>query len=306
MALNKLMFSAIKLASKKDLDVKNNYEQTRKIFDISHPPLKGEYNMWEYSVKKDGYEIPVRIFAPEETKPVQAIVFFHGGGWVTGNINSYTNTCSRIARVTNSYVISVDYRLAPENKFPCAVNDCFDTLSLVYERIEDFGLTKDRVYLMGDSAGGNLSAAVSLMARDKGLTVPKKQILIYPATNYDHSPNSPFKSVEENGYDYFLTSKRIRDYLSLYVEEGFTDYHNPYFAPLTAKDFSNQPQTLIITAEFCPLRDEGEYYGEKLREAGNYVEIHRIPDAIHGFITLPPQFKAVRDSFAIINRFLNI
>ncbi len=306
MALNKIMFAAIKYASRREIDIKTNYEKSRKFFDMSHPPLKGEYDMWDKSVKKDGYEIPVRIFAPEKTKPSQLILFIHGGGWVIGNINSYTNTCSRIACITNSYVVSVDYRLAPENKFPCAINDCFDTLLEVYKNIEDFGIPQDRVYLMGDSAGGNLSAALSLMARDKEVFVPKKQILLYPVTNNDHSKNSPFKSVEEYGYDYFLTSKRIRDYLSMYLGEDGNDCKSQYFAPLLAEDFSNQPQTLIITAEYCPLRDEGEYYGEKLKEAGNYVEIHRMPDAIHGYFVLPPQFKAVRNSFAIINRFLNI
>ncbi|NMR85768.1 alpha/beta hydrolase fold domain-containing protein, partial [Vibrio parahaemolyticus] len=125
-------------------------------------------------------------------------------------------------------------------------------------------------YLIGDSAGGNLAACVSLLLRDRGEIVPKKQILIYPATNYDHSENSPFKSVVEFGENYILTSKRIQDYMELYVPNP-KDRESPYVAPILAKDLSNQPETLIITAEYDPLRDEGEEYGKRLESFGNKV-----------------------------------
>jgi acetyl esterase/lipase len=141
------------------------------------------------------------------------------------------------------------------------------------------------------------------MSRDRKEFKIEKQILIYPSTYNDHGENSPFASVKENGTEYLLTSKRINDYMDMYKGSS-EDFNNPYLAPLLAEDFSGQPKTLIITAEYCPLRDEGEEYGRKLRDAGNYVEIYRIKDGLHGFFTLPPVFPQVKLCYEIINRFL--
>ena len=148
------------------------------------------------------------------------------------------------------------------------------------------------------------AAAVSLMARDRGEFSVKKQILLYPAVYNDHTENSPFESVRTNGTGYLLTSKKICEYLDMYAADPL-DKYNPYFAPYLAKDLSNQPDTLIITAEFDPLRDEGEAYGEKLLEFGNYAEAHRIPDALHGFFSLPYKYSHVKKAYELINKFLN-
>lgn len=165
-------------------------------------------------------------------------------------------------------------------------------------------ITPDQITLIGDSAGGNLAAVVSLMARDRGEFFPRQQILLYPATNNDHTENSPFESVRTNGKGYLLTSKRMVDYMALYRSSD-EDLQNPYYAPILCSDLSDQPRTLIITAEFDPLRDEGEAYGEKLREFGNDVEIHRIHDALHGFMSLSPGFKPVKRTYRYINDFLS-
>ena len=156
---------------------------------------------------------------------------------------------------------------------------------------------------MGDSAGGNLAAAVSLMLRDNKDFVPRKQILIYPATYNDHSDKSPYRSVSENGEDYILTAQRVRDYMDLYMRDE-KDIMNPYFAPLLADDLTNQPDTLIITSELDPLRDEGEAYGEALRKAGNRVFIYRMMETIHGFFSLNPAIKPVKKAYKIINAFI--
>lgn len=305
MAMSKIMRATLRAISKHDINVKENYENTRKFFDAAHPPLAGDYQLWNIKIVCGDHEIPVRIFAPEDTRPQHVIVYFHGGGWSTGNIESYTNVCSRLARNTNSYVVSVDYRLAPEHPFPAGPEDCYCAAKAVFEQVDVFGLPKEKIVLMGDSAGGNLAAVVSLMARDRGEFLPAKQILIYPATYNDHSPNSPFRSIEENGYNYLLTSKRIRDYLTMYTGDKAEVKNNPYFAPLLADSLANQPITLILTAQYCPLRDEGEAYGRRLIAEGNKASIHCIPDAIHGYFSLPPQFKPVKQSYAIINSFLN-
>ena len=133
--------------------------------------------------------------------------------------------------------------------------------------------------------------------------IPRRQILIYPAVNNCYTEESPYKSVQENGRDYLLTAVKMEDYLKLY-ESSPEDRMNPYFAPLMEKDLSNMPDTLILTAEFDPLRDEGEEYGRRLKEAGNYVEVHRIPNALHGFFALGIRFLHVQESFEYINHFL--
>jgi acetyl esterase/lipase len=162
----------------------------------------------------------------------------------------------------------------------------------------------DRITIIGDSAGGNLAAAVCLKARNTGDFTPKKQILIYPAVNNCYTAKSPYRSVQENGEDYLLTAAKMEDYLTLY-ESCAEDRNNPYFSPLMEKDYTNLPDTLILTAEFDPLRDEGEEYGKRLKEAGNYVEIHRVSDALHGYFALGIRFLHVQESFDIMNRFLS-
>lgn len=162
---------------------------------------------------------------------------------------------------------------------------------------------QDKITIMGDSAGGNLAAAVCLLARARGEFMPKRQILIYPALGNCYTEESPYKSVHENGTDYLLTSERMENYLLLY-ENSKEDRQNPYFSPLMEKDLSNMPDTLILTAEFDPLRDEGEEYGKRLEEAGNYVEIHRIPNALHGYFALGIRFFHVQESFRHMNTFL--
>jgi acetyl esterase/lipase len=157
---------------------------------------------------------------------------------------------------------------------------------------------------MGDSAGGNLAAAVSLMAADRGEFRVGKQILLYPSTYNDHSEASPFPSIRENGKGYLLTSKKISDFQNLYINNT-QDLTSPYFAPLLSDSLEHQPKTLLITAEYDPLRDEGEAYGYKLRRFGNEVFIYRIKDALHGFFSLPLRFAHVKQCYQLINEFLD-
>lgn len=261
------------------------------------------YKPWDRKIILNGHEIAVRLFRPESEIIENVLVFFHGGGWVSGTIDSYNRPCYNLSKITNSLVISVDYRLAPEYKFPCGLEDCYAVTREVFLNHEIFGVPQDKIVVVGDSAGGNLAAAICLMAKDRGEFMPKNQILIYPATYNDHTESSPFLSIQENGYDYLLTSKRICDYLELY-ESDPSDRENPYFAPLLAEDLSGQPDTLIITAEFDPLRDEGEAYAKKLKDFNNSVFLYRIPDALHGFFKLPLRFTQVKQLYYYINAFL--
>ena len=304
MPTNKRMLTALRRLLYSDKDLKDTYQVERKRVNMTHPLiLKSFYKMWDHEVILKDHNIPVRVFMPRKEGDYSLMIFFHGGGFVTGNIDSYSRVCTRMANITEHIILSVDYRLAPEYPFPAGLEDCYAVVrEVVKSGIFNNG-PEDKLTLIGDSAGANLAAAVSLLARDRGEFKVDRQILLYPATNSDHSDASPYPSVKENGQDYLLTQKRMQDYIDLYVPDK-RDLKNPYVAPVLAEDLTDQPETLIITAEYDLLRDEGEDYGRKLKLAGNKVEIYRLQDAIHGFISLMTLFPEVRACYKIINRFL--
>lgn len=289
-------------------------EASRRLADIKRlDAMRIFVKKLDTKVYNGTYEVPVRLYFPSEEamsgEPVEGekypvLLFFHGGGWVTESVENYDRVCSRMAQSTGHIVMSVEYRLAPEYRFPVPLEDCYAAAKALYTGHLVLPVAPDRITIIGDSAGGNLAAAVCLKARDTGDFAPKKQILIYPAVNNCYTKKSPYKSVQENGQDYLLTAVKMEDYLKLY-ESSTEDRQNPYFAPILAKDLSHMPETLILTAEFDPLRDEGEEYGKRLKEANNYVEIHRIPDALHGYFALGIRFLHVQESFEIMNCFLN-
>lgn len=306
MEINKYMEAALKLISEHQLDVKKSYKLQRSMEAFGKfQLLKPTYITQDSEVNYGNVTVPVRIFYPNnKTDITDVIIFFHGGGWVTGDIDSYNRVCAVTSRKTGCRVASVDYRLAPEHKFPQGLTDCYEVAKYYFQNSDEiFGVTSDRLIIMGDSAGGNLAAAVSQMARDKCEFMPKRQVLFYPATNSDHSESSPYESVRTNGKDYVLTAKQVCDYMELYTSSP-EDKDNPYFAPIKAKNFSDQPDTLIITAEFDPLRDEGEAYGIKLKRAGSRVEIFRMKQAIHGFLSMPAGMSQVKKSYELLNDFL--
>ena len=289
-------------------------EASRRLADIKRlDAMRIFVKKLDTKVYNGTYEVPVRLYFPSEEamsgEPVEGekypvLLFFHGGGWVMESVENYDRVCSRMAQSTGHIVMSVEYRLAPEYRFPVPLEDCYAAAKALYTGHLVLPADPDRITIIGDSAGGNLAAAVCLKARDTGEFIPKKQILIYPALNNCYTEGSPYKSVQENGQDYLLTAVKMEDYLKLY-ESSPEDRQNPYFSPILAKDLSHMPETLILTAEFDPLRDEGEEYGKRLKEANNYVEIHRIPDALHGYFALGIRFLHVQESFEIMNCFLN-
>lgn len=301
MAINKSMRKVLKALSFDGIEV----EASRHLANLKAiDPMKIFHRTIDGKIYNEGYEVPVRVYLPreKETDGLPVMLFFHGGGWVTENIDNYERICARMAVATNHIVVSVGYRLAPEYKFPVGLEDCYAVAKELYTG-KIAGIDPEQITVIGDSAGGNLAAALSLLARDRGEFLPKRQILIYPALYGDYSDASPYPSVQENGSDYLLTAGKMRDYIELYASSE-KDKKNPYFAPLLAEDYKNQPKTLILTAEFDPLRDEGEDYGRKLSEAGNEVEIHRISDALHGYFALGIKYYHVKESFELINEFL--
>ena len=269
-------------------------------------PMKIFHKTIDYKIYNGDYEVPVRIYLPREkvTENLPVFLFFHGGGWVTDCIDNYERICARLASATEHIVVSVEYRLAPEHPFPTGFQDCYAVAKAIYTNRFILNVNPEHITLIGDSAGGNLAAAVSLRARDEGIFLPKRQILIYPAVNNDYTEASQFQSVKDCGSDYLLTAGKMRDYIDFYAARE-EDKQNKYFAPLMETDYSNQPDTLILTAEFDPLRDEGEEYGRRLKKAGNYVEVHRIKDALHGYFALGIRYFHVQESFELINQFVS-
>lgn len=269
------------------------------------------------NARPEDIEIPDEIKEKLKKEPSESIrqklqdsipgflIFFHGGGWVTGNIDTYSHLCADIADVTGQTVMSVDYRLAPEFPFPAGLDDCSAAVRQILRFAEESGGDLSSYTLIGDSAGANLAAAVSLLAKDKGLRMCNRQILIYPATNSDFSENTRFKSVLTNGEDYLLTRDKLLDYMDLYAPTAELKA-SPYVAPVLAPDLSGQPTTLIITAEYDPLRDEGEAYGDRLAEAGIPVAVYRIQDAVHGFFSPGTMSKFAQAAYQIMLNFLEM
>lgn len=287
-----------------DMNIKKNYKLYRKVQKIITPSPRIPYRAFDHKVMTGDREIPIRLFIPKENRKDKVMIFFHGGGWVTGDIDTYTPVCATLAEATGHTIVSVDYALAPENPYPIGLQDCYTAAKEIFQNIGLLGAAPEDITLIGDSAGGNLAAVVSLMARDKGEFKPKRQILIYPATYHDHSIHSPFRSVQENGEDFILTAERIEDYMDLYVPDKAVR-KTPYVAPLIADDLSAQPKTLIITSEYDPLRDEGEAYGKRLRSFGNEVRIFQMKEALHGYMNNPLSSDIVEHTIEIINLFLN-
>lgn len=301
MAINKAMRKVLKTLSYGDIEV----ESSRRFANLKAiDPLRLFYKKVDYKIYNGSYEIPIRMYLPDEKqKKPCALLFLHGGGWVTESVSTYDRVCAALAKATGQIVASVEYRLAPEHRFPTALLDCYAAAEAIYTNASILDINPENITLIGDSAGGNLAAALSLMARDKQKFMPKRQILIYPALYNDYSEQSPFPSVRENGKDFLLTSVKMSTYIDLYKRDN-QDLWNPYFAPLLMEDLGRQPSTLIITAEYDPLRDEGEEYGKRLKEAGNKVSVHRISDALHGFFALGIKYYHVQESFDIMNEFL--
>lgn len=306
--MNPLFRAVLRLFAAPRVNMREDYEKVRRLQRQLAALPTPKYHSLDHEISSaDGsHRIPVRVFHPTQQRRDEVLVFFHGGGWVTGDIESYTPACATMAENTGCVVASVDYRLAPEHPFPAGLEDCYRVAELLLDQpgragIEDPGM----IVLVGDSAGGNLAAAVSLLLRRRGRRGATRQILLYPVTYFEHDPaTSPFASVREHGSDYRLTNTEVQDYLSLYVPDPAAR-DDPLVAPLLATDLTGQPDTLVITAELDLLRDEGEAYGRALAEAGSRVRCHRVPGALHGFITLPRFARPLREAYAVIDAFLD-
>ena len=225
--------------------------------------------------------IPVRIYTPANAAaPAPAMVYFHGGGWVRGSLDTIDVVCRALANRAGCVVISVDYRLAPEHVFPAAVDDSLAATRWVAAHTAELGVDRHRLAVGGDSAGGNLAAAVAQVLRDAGGPPLVYQLLIYPVL--DRNFDTP--SYRDNATGYSLTRAAMQQYWQMYQPDPAQD-DDPRARPLRAADLSGLPPTLVITAEFDPLRDEGRAYAEALQAAGVPAQYREYPGLIHGFVS---------------------
>jgi acetyl esterase/lipase len=225
--------------------------------------------------------IPIRIYKPVPSGTLPALVYFHGGGWVIGSLDSHDRECRALANLSGCAVIAVDYRLAPEHLFPAAVDDAYAATRYVAEHAAEFGIDPQRIAIGGDSSGGNLAAVVTLIAREKGGPKLAFQLLVYPAVDFtdDHRP-----SMIQYAEGHFLT-RPLMDYFANHYVPKLEDRRRPDASPLYASDFRGLPPALVITAECDLLRDQGELYAQKLREAGVPVTVKRYDGMIHPFFS---------------------
>jgi len=221
----------------------------------------------------------VRVTAPAGPGPFPVLVYYHGGGWVVGSIETHDLICRSLTNAADCVVVSVDYRLAPEHPYPAAVDDAYAAVVWVAEHARELNADPSRLAVGGDSAGGNLAAAVALKARDQGAPHVALQVLIYPIMDCDF--NSP--SYLKNAEGYMLTRDSMIWFWNHYVSD-LARRTEPYASPLRATDLSNLAPALVQTAEYDPLRDEGEAYAARLAEAGVPVTFTRYDGMIHGFV----------------------
>ncbi len=243
------------------------------------PPIN---SVEDRTIPSAEFDIPIRIYTPEGDGPFPIYVYFHGGGFIMGSIETHDINCRRIANDSGCKVISVEYRLAPEHPFPAAPNDCFAAVKWISENAEMLGGDPNELAVGGDSAGGNLATVVCLMAREKNGPAITKQILAYPGCDFK-SNETLYPSIQENGSGYGLDREAMVRTTSYYLQNP-SDADNPYASPIRANDLSGLPPALILTAEYDPLRDEGESYAAMLKEAGVPVELKRYEGVLHGFL----------------------
>jgi len=245
-------------------------------------------------VRGAGHGIPVRVYVPEGTGPFPTLVWAHGGGFVIGDVESADATARALTNAAACVVVSVDYRLAPEHPFPAAQRDVYDATVWAAENAAAFGGDPGRLAVGGDSAGGTLAAAVTLMAREHDGPDVDYQVLVYPAVNYSRE----FESLEEFA-DSFLGTDVMTWFDECYLTDPLCGY-NPFAYPLEAADYAGLPDASVLTVGYDPLRDEGRAYADALAGAGADVEHHHYGDVIHGFIGMlqEPEWERSREAVA--------
>lgn len=237
-------------------------------------------------------ELPMRIYRPALADRLPVTVYFHGGGWVFGDIETHDGACRQLARASGALVVSVDYRRPPESPFPAPLDDCYAATRWVYEHAAEIGADPARLAVAGDSSGGTLAAAMALKARDSGTPPIAFQLLLFPATAAAFSTPSYIEFAD----DAFLSKDEMLWYWGRYLASP-DDARHPYASPLYAESLAGLPPALIITCEYDPLRDDGEQYAARLRAAGVETCVKRYAGMVHGFMLMGRKIDAAQAAF---------
>ena len=255
------------------------------------------------AIPANSTSLPIRIYRPSSRDDLPVVLMFHGGGWVIGDLTTVDGQCRDVAVGTGAIVVAVDYRLAPEHRFPTAAEDCYAALQWIHDNIHSFGGDASRIGVAGDSAGGNLAAVVAQMSRDRQGPRLRCQLLVYPVidgTSFDTA------SYIENAEGFGLSRDDMVWFWEQYSERD--DRRNPYASPIHADSLRDLPPALVMTAEFDVLRDEGEAYGERLKVEGVDAETIRFDGFIHGFFaetkTIPDTRRAMVRACEMLRRYL--
>ncbi|NUB91707.1 alpha/beta hydrolase [Haloterrigena sp. SYSU A121-1] len=237
-------------------------------------------------------EIPIRIYAPSGDGPFPPLVFYHGGGWILGDLETHDGLCRALTNATDCVVVAVDYRLAPEHRFPAALEDCYAATRWVANNRTAIDATTEGFATCGESAGGTLAAGVALLARDRDGPVIDHQTLLYPPTNYAFDTDS----YEENAQGYFLTREDMKRFWRGYLRSELDGRH-PYASPLRA-DLEGMPSSLVVTAGFDPVRDDGRAFADRLADAGVSARHLEYDEMIHGFLPMldDPELDRAREA----------
>lgn len=247
-------------------------------------------------------DVPVRIYTPVDADAYGLLVYFHGGAFFLGSLNTHDHVARNLAKETGLEVISVDYRLAPEAAFPAGLEDCHAVVRWAAENGEALKWDGKTLALAGDSSGGTFVAAVAALAHDEGFDRITHQVLLYPSLDLDFDVDR-YESLRENAEGYGVETAGLKGFNSFYFESG-ADAANPLVSPIKREDLSGLPPALIVTAEYDPMRDEGELYGQRLKEAGVEVTVSRYAGANHGFAQnfswIPEYYKVFGETAAFL------
>lgn len=275
--------------------------------DESHvPPLEERlplHAVFDKSVSTPAGDVPVRVYQPTAADAHPVLVYFHGGAFFLGSLNTHDHVARALAKATQSVVVSVGYRLAPEHAFPAGLNDCYGVVQWIEQNgrspSDGIGWDGKTLVVAGDSSGANFAAAVAAKAVDAGLKCITHQVLYYPSLDLDFDVER-YESLKSNAVGNGLETALLKPFNAFYVNSG-ADPADPLVSPIKRKDLSGLPPALVVTAECDPLRDEGELYGRNLAQAGVPATVRRYESAAHGFVqyfSWLPEFQGVFDETA--------